>query len=303
MQNSCAALSALNHANAVTMSSREIADLTGKRHDNVMRDIRKMLTELYPDGGSSDRRTPNDADQYHRGDRTQYKFLTQGTINSFMSFGESLFLFTYTDPQNNQLYPEYRLPKRETLVLIAGYNIALRARIIDRLQELEDAAALSIQQTKKQDTIHAELLLAETAARMLNISSSGKLGMLKTIQSIHGLPNILPSYAIDAPSDAVDGSSRPTFSATELLRRFEVSISAKAFNMLLENNGLIKRATRPSTKAPEKQKEFWVITGKGLMYGKNVVDHRCPRETQPHWFESRFNELLKTVGLSGKAAA
>ncbi len=138
---------------------------------------------------------------------------------------------------------------------------------------------------------------------MLNISSSGKLGMLKTIQSIHGLPNILPSYAIDAPSDAVDGSSRPTFSATELLRRFEVSISAKAFNMLLENNGLIKRATRPSTKAPEKQKEFWVITGKGLMYGKNVVDHRCPRETQPHWFESRFNELLKTVGLSGKAAA
>lgn len=30
----------------VTMSSREISELTGKRHDNVMADIRKMLVEI-----------------------------------------------------------------------------------------------------------------------------------------------------------------------------------------------------------------------------------------------------------------
>ncbi|WP_415798651.1 Rha family transcriptional regulator, partial [Comamonas aquatilis] len=30
----------------LTMSSREVADLTGKRHDNVVADIRKMLAEL-----------------------------------------------------------------------------------------------------------------------------------------------------------------------------------------------------------------------------------------------------------------
>lgn len=36
----------LNVMNKETMSSIEIATLTGKRHDNVMTDIRNMLIEL-----------------------------------------------------------------------------------------------------------------------------------------------------------------------------------------------------------------------------------------------------------------
>ena len=84
-----------------TMSSREIAELTGKRHGNVMRDIEKQLTELLGEGG-------------------------------LLKFED-----THRNEQNSQEYRIYRLPKRECLIVVSGYSVELRARIIDRWMELE----------------------------------------------------------------------------------------------------------------------------------------------------------------------
>lgn len=103
----------LTEATSLTMSSREIAELTGKRHDNVMADTRKMLLELHGEGG-------------------------------LLNFQD-----THRNEQNGQLYPIFRLPKRETLILVSGYNLQMRAKIIDRWQELEaqQSAAPAIPQT------------------------------------------------------------------------------------------------------------------------------------------------------------
>lgn len=84
------------------MSSREIAKLTGKRHDHVMRDIRTMLSGLQING-------PNFGGVY---------IDTKGETRSC-----------------------FNLPKRETLIFVSGYSVELRARIIDRWMELEEQQA------------------------------------------------------------------------------------------------------------------------------------------------------------------
>lgn len=88
----------VNIQNETTMTSLEIAELTGKRHDNILRDIKEQL----------------------------------GQLGGLLKFEQ-----TYTHPQNKQVYKMYRLPKREILILISGYSVQLRAKIIDKLEELE----------------------------------------------------------------------------------------------------------------------------------------------------------------------
>lgn len=83
-----------------TMSSREIAELTGREHRNVLRDIREMLDQLHGEGGALN---------------FEHSYLTA----------------------QNKAAPEFRLPKRETLILVSGYSVEMRAKIIDRWQQLE----------------------------------------------------------------------------------------------------------------------------------------------------------------------
>ncbi|WP_336277127.1 Rha family transcriptional regulator [Bartonella sp. CB178] len=92
-----------------TMSSLEIAELCGKRHDHVMRDIKKMLEELYDE-------------------------------DTAPKFGVSEFSELYRDSTGRTL-PCYNLPKRECLILVSGYSTTLRAKIVDRWQELEKQVA------------------------------------------------------------------------------------------------------------------------------------------------------------------
>jgi phage regulator Rha-like protein len=82
-----------------TMSSLEIAELTGKRHDHVMTDIKKMLESLG---------------------------INAPDFSGTQTYG------------NNNTREVFNLPKRETLILVSGYSVELRAKIVDRWEELEN---------------------------------------------------------------------------------------------------------------------------------------------------------------------
>lgn len=85
-----------------TMSSREIAELTGKRHADVLADIRNMLQQL--DLHSTD------------------------------------FSAEYQDGTGRKL-PMFNLTRELTETLLTGYSIPLRHKVILRWRELEEGAS------------------------------------------------------------------------------------------------------------------------------------------------------------------
>ena len=142
-----------------------------------------------------------------------------------------------------------------------------------------------------------QLLLVETAARMLNVSESGKLYMLGIAAQRHGIDpkGLLPADTVDAPAGGL--SAEVTKSLTELTKEFGVEQSVKLINLQLEEAGILRREYRAST-GGGKQKGFWSITEAGLYYGKNLTSASNPKETQPHWYVSRFNELMTLLQSS-----
>lgn len=95
----------ISQSKNASMTTVEIAEQTGKRHDNVLRDTRAMLVELY---GEKD-------------------------------------LLTFEEMSKDTYGRErkcYSLPKDEVLCLVAGYSTPLRMKIIKRLDELESGTPI-----------------------------------------------------------------------------------------------------------------------------------------------------------------
>ena len=109
--------------NEVTMSSREIAELVGKEHKHVMRDLRVLSEQL--------------------GD------MFEGVVQ------------VWTHPQNKQQYEEYAIKRDTCITLLTGYDSVSRMKVIKRWQELESAQKPSIPQTYAAALLEAGRLAME----------------------------------------------------------------------------------------------------------------------------------------------
>ena len=145
------------------------------------------------------------------------------------------------------------------------------------------------------DKMQAGVILLDFMRRELNLSNSSVLGACQKLQEAVGLPNLAPRYAIDAPADAHDGSSRPTLSLSALLKQYGIRLTANQAYHQMVKLGIVEQRERYSRTGINNIKKFWSLTAKGCMFGKNITSPANPRETQPHFFESRFPELLKLL--------
>jgi hypothetical protein len=145
------------------------------------------------------------------------------------------------------------------------------------------------------DKMQAGVILLDFMRKSLNLSNSSVLGACQKLQQAVGLPDLAPRYAIDAPADAVDGSSRPTVSLSSLLKQNNVNLTANQAYHKLQQLGIVEQRTRPSRSGINGLKKFWSVTAKGCMYGKNITSPANPRETQPHFFESKAADLFRLL--------
>lgn len=110
---------------ALLMSSREIAELTGKDHKNVLADVRAMLAEL--------------------------------------GISSAEFSAQYKD-STGRLLPMFVIPKDLTVTLVSGYSVVMRHRIVTRWQELESQSVQSSPTAVIPQTLPEALRLAADLA-------------------------------------------------------------------------------------------------------------------------------------------
>ena len=130
-----------------TMSSIEVAELTGKKHAHVMRDIRTLLE--------------------------------QGVSES--NFG----LSSYKQTQPNGGFKEvscYQLTKKGSLILASGYNAVLREKIIDRWEALETGKATPMYQVPQ--SFSEALMLAAKQQKLIEEQQKQLEANEKKIESL-----------------------------------------------------------------------------------------------------------------------
>lgn len=109
----------------ITMGTREISSLLSRRHRDIMISADRLATAGVINGGAALSPTP------------------------------------YVNNQNDQVYCEYRLCKRDTLILVAQNCPEFTAAIIDRWQELEKGQLQRIPQTYAEALMEAGRLALE----------------------------------------------------------------------------------------------------------------------------------------------
>lgn len=155
----------------VTMSSREIAELCEKQHQHVKRDFEAMCKGL--------------------------------------KINPSTFGRIYQDARSRDQI-EYVLPKRETLVLVSGYSVELRARIVDRVDELErggNPAAvdysnpqvlIGVLQHLQGQVASKDLVIADQGQRLTKLNriegSSGNLPITDSAKVLKVKPRFLTKF-------------------------------------------------------------------------------------------------------------
>jgi len=171
------------------------------------------------------------------------------------------------------------------------YKLAFKASN-DTAEKFQDWLAIevipSIRKTgqyqvkgNRKEEFDLQLLGAEYAMKLLRVDETSKIKMLEEVHKQHGVAtNHLPKYVNEEITKAL----------TVLLKENNIGITAAKANTKLIELGILEIKERSGNNG--EVKEFKSLTDKGVRYGKNLINPKSPKETQPHYYQSTFKELI-----------
>lgn len=267
-------ISATNHSNFdKTMSSREIAELTGKEHKNVCRDIQHVLETL---SGTKEI------------DRLKFEPIS------------------YRDSYGRE-QPMYLLDFEATMLVISGYDTRLRAKIIHRWHELEaekyeaqSAVPVSTQPPIREEVearrFKAAQDILKTGYEMAQMFGlTGNQALLKADKVTRQLSNISPMALLEIELRSPDNEA--LMIATEIGKRLNPVVSAKAVNLALAAMDFMERFEYRAGKFE------WRLTDKGKEYGVYLDTGKVHSNGTPiqqiKWRESVISLIQQYLRVQG----
>ena len=252
------------------ISHRVIAELTGNLPKSILDLITKNKSDFEEFG--------NLRFKIVGLERTTKAGISRGIVESkiyFLNEQQATLLMTYL--QNTKIVKRFKV------------------RLVQDFYTMKEI--LQNQQPQIQETeTDRNLKALKSAIEILRVNDASKILMLETLYKDLGLnTNYLPKYSDENHS----------VSLSSLLKKFDVGMSANKFNKLLIEKGFLEIQKRKSSKTETNEKgekipiykEFKSITKKGEEFGKNKVSTQNQLQTQPHYFENRFEELLEIIQI------
>ena len=187
--------------------------------------------------------------------------------------------------ERNQSQPMFVMNRDGFTLLAMSFNgkkaLEFKIAYINAFNAME--AELKSQKPALPD-LDLKVRFIEWSANFLGVNDAGKLLMARKLAEEYGTQQYLPDYVT---------SKGQTHSATYLLKAHNCNISASIFNISCHSFGLIKKMERKGKGGTIHT--WWALTDEGMEYGENKVSDKCPLQTQIHWYDDRFTEVLDII--------
>ena len=187
--------------------------------------------------------------------------------------------------ERNQSQPMFVMNRDGFTLLAMSFNgkkaLDFKIAYIDAFNTME--AELKDKKPALPD-LDLKVRFIEWSAKFLGVNDAGKLLMARKLAEEYGTQQYLPDYVT---------SKGQTHSATYLLKAHNCNISASIFNISCHSFGLIKKMERKGKGGTIHN--WWALTDEGMEYGENKVSDKCPLQTQIHWYDDRFTEVLDII--------